>query len=48
VSPFVGSLGATARGFTIGSTISENAKLFVYVALRSGPGSAGQIIENSA
>lgn len=34
VMGYVGTRGANAKGFTVGSTISENAKLLGYVAMR--------------
>lgn len=43
ISEYVGSLGSNAKGFTVGATISEDAKLLGYVAIR---GFAG--ITNSA
>ena len=39
--PYVGSAGSAAKGFTVGATISEDAKLLCFVALRSGPGGQG-------
>ncbi len=34
VSEYVGARGSNAKGFTVGQTISEDAKLLYYVALR--------------
>lgn len=36
ISAYVGVAGSNAKGFTIGSTISEDNKLLRYVALRNG------------
>lgn len=38
VTAYVGTASANARGFTIGATVSEDAKLLGFIALRSGPG----------
>lgn len=38
VKAYVGSAASNAKGFTVGSTISENGKLLGFIALRSGPG----------
>lgn len=43
VSEYVGSSGSNAKGFTVGATVSEDAKLLGYIAVR---GHAG--ITNSA
>jgi hypothetical protein len=32
--------GTTGEGFTIGTDLSENAKVYGYLAIRSGPGGA--------
>lgn len=43
VSEYVGSSGSNAKGFTVGATVSEDAKLLGYVAIRGWAG-----ITNSA
>lgn len=39
ITAYVGAVGTAALGFTIGSTISEDAKLLGYIAFRQGSGS---------
>ena len=38
ITPYAGVRGSNSKGFTIGTTISESAKVLAYVAMRSGPG----------
>lgn len=47
ITPYVGAASTAALGFTIGSTISEDAKLLGYVAMRSGPGAQNRGCGNS-
>lgn len=42
ITPYVGSSGSASLGFTVGSTISEDAKLLQYVAFRNGPGASSK------
>lgn len=46
ITPYFGS-DTVEKGFTIGSTVSEDAKLLYFVALRSGAGGSGRAAANS-
>ena len=51
ISAYLGSSTSgseAAKGFTVGSTVSTDAKLLSFVAMRGGPGSAGKDVYNSA
>jgi len=47
ITAYLGSSASAAKGVTIGSTISEDAKLLMCVFARSGPGVTGQVGANS-
>lgn len=46
ISAYLGT-ATIAKGFTLGSTISEDAKLLKFTAMRSGPGAVGRSSTNS-
>lgn len=44
VTAYLGSAGSAAVGFTLGSTISEDAKLLKCLAFRPGPGGSPTVV----
>jgi hypothetical protein len=40
ISPYAGTSGGNGAGFTIGTALSTDTKVFRYVAMRSGAGAA--------